>query len=232
MGSVLLGGSRERRVVSVLREVPLLEGRSAGTEREFKNLRGEHSNTMEGNVERDLRRRPKHCLELPSLRYSSEEEREVWVLRLRLQRPEPRRRLCGDSLRGCCSVPCHKPGVQEEAWAHSRGRVPQLEGVQEEGQDPRRSFSLCVHSQVAGHHLQELREQVQATAAISDSRGGHGPQIPPDPPTGLQLLPPPSRECAQAMHLHTLYQGANSQQTLNRETASNQTKKCPHTKTY
>ena len=59
MGPVLLGGSRERRVVSVLREVPLLEGRSAGTEGEFKNLRGEHSNTMEGNVERDLRRRPK-----------------------------------------------------------------------------------------------------------------------------------------------------------------------------
>lgn len=133
-----------------------------------------------------------HCLELPSLEYSSLGEREGWVLRLRLQRPEPQKRLCGDSLRGRCSVPCHNPGVQEEAWAHSRGRVPQLEGVQEEGQGTHRSFSPCVHSQVAGHHLQELREQAPATAAISDSRAGHGPQIPPDPTTGLQLLPPPS----------------------------------------
>ena len=155
MGPVLLGGSRERRVVSVLQEVPLLAGRSAGTEGAFWNLRGEQSNPIQrATWSKTCTGGQSQCLELPSLRYSSLGEGEGWVLRLRLQRSEPGRRLVLAVWRqpegGAVVCLATTQGVQEEAWAHWRGRVPWLEGVQGEGQDPHRSFSPCVHSQVAG----------------------------------------------------------------------------------
>ena len=47
-------------------------------------------------------------------------------------------------------------GIQEEAWAHQRGKVPVLWGARGERWDHHQSCFLCMGSQAAGHHLHEL----------------------------------------------------------------------------
>ena len=146
--------------------------------------------------------------------------------------------------------------VWEKAWARQRGRVPLLGGIQEEGWDRHRSFFLCSHtSQWQGtaymtpgvgesHHCHlGLYRQARTAAAAEGPMSRHWSLPPPswerawpaataakNPSTGCHPLPPPSQEHTRAVHLHTPYEGANSEHMLRKEMASIQTKKSPHAK--
>ena len=94
MGPAPLGGNCKRRKVPSPWEAPSPAGRSVGTKRELRRLREEHSNGfVAGRTERDQHRWSMPLGAFPSRRCMSAGVRGGWVLKLGLQRTDPRRGL-------------------------------------------------------------------------------------------------------------------------------------------
>lgn len=222
----------ERRVVSVLREVPFAAGRSAGTEGAFWNLRGEQSNPIRG-WSRPAQKASATAW-TPSLRYSSLGGGEA-KRRLRLH-PEVGTREktgigCVETAWGPLWCLPGQPRNTGEAWAHWGGRVTMAGRCARRGQTPIAAF-LHVHSG-GRYHSQSSKSRLGANCChLRLQRRAWTPVDTTTPPL-FSCLPCLPGECAQATPLHTLYQGITASKHLTGEMASKSNQKLPLTpKTY
>ena len=251
-----LGGSCERGQVSAHWEIPSLAGRSAGTKGEFWSLGGECSNWFaEGKAERDLHRRsvlpgtPQPEMIVCWGRRGLGAEAQVsedgpWG--------EDCGWLHGDSLQGLgCGGPRpreygKKPGPAREAslhcWGAREARGSPTIGVsfsahavrwqgttytssRDEHKPPLPSWTPEV-----GMDCYHCRASCKRALVTAPTFLGTVRPATKGAATRHQPLPPPPRECAWSRHLHTPYQGDNSQHTLRKKTASIQTKTSSHAK--
>ena len=178
-----LGGSCEGGKVSAHWEVPSLRG----TEGKLWSLRGEHSiRWVESKAERDMHRRSAPTgTPQPEMLVSSPAGAGGGCV-LRLWKSEPGERTgvgCVKTALGGQNVVHHSGGSPGRSLGLPERPVTIVGGFMRRG-GPAIDVHFSVHSQAAGHHLNECQGCTRATAAILDPRGGSGL---------LPLLPLPTR---------------------------------------